>query len=503
MADAGSVSPTDVLPQSETPSATASHARSSPSMSAADSFPSTASSSRASPIPQDTEMTAKDKLIASQMLDDDERAELDETGSVAQTSESVPQSVAESEAEPEDGNAVVDKSTRPRHVPGPDGDIKTLLWVAPKRESVMSVLTKIKRLRGAIEDLCYYGLVPGPVLVRCALGTFNKTSPSNRILHPPVDVSNDQSTVEEFFSLRNNRNRNIFKPRVAALIHHHLNSTVTLGVDSAEADKFDVSVGFMCGNCARGLPRPFKSCRLAVINGLLFLRGTCTNCYAMGYEATCSCTRESKMYRSVKLPATSAPAPTIIPPFVVPPRSRAARPSALGTLEPKEIESSDTKFDPTKKFQRPYTSDLKQGLTKADKRELLKLLKDTKKEIIEAPEKSPKKLPKKSPKKSPKTPSPCKKATLYKKQTSSPRKKAAPAEHPVSPVTFGQSDRPSARVPSPPRTSHLSYIPPAAADKAPGLNNWDRSKSEEYQPGADDDKTEDEPSLSKKPRLDR
>jgi len=150
MADAGSVSPTDVLPQSEAPSATASHARSSPSMSAADSFPSTASSSRASPIPQDTEMTAEDELIASQMLDDDERAELDETGSVAQTSESVPQSVAESEAEPEDGNAVVDKSTRPRHVPGPDGDIETLLWVAPKRESVMSVLTKMSKLLSSL-----------------------------------------------------------------------------------------------------------------------------------------------------------------------------------------------------------------------------------------------------------------------------------------------------------------------------------------------------------------
>ncbi|RYO16511.1 hypothetical protein AA0111_g11377 [Alternaria arborescens] len=52
-------------------------------MSAADSFPSTASSSRASPIPQDTEMTAEDELIAFQMLDDDKRAELDETGSVA------------------------------------------------------------------------------------------------------------------------------------------------------------------------------------------------------------------------------------------------------------------------------------------------------------------------------------------------------------------------------------------------------------------------------------
>lgn len=226
------------------------------------------------------------------------------------------------------------------------------------------------------------------------------------------------------------------------------------------------------------------------------------------------------MYRSIKPPATSAPAPTIIPPFVVPPRSRAACPSALvlnplnalksyykdsiawGTLEPKEIESGDTKFNPTKKFQRPYTSDLKQGLTKANKRELLKLLKDTKKEIIEAPEKSPKKLPKKSLKKSPKTPLLCKKATLYKKQTSSPREKAAPAEHPVSPVTFSRSDCPLARVPSPPRTSHLSYILPAAANKALGLNNQDRSKSEEYQLGADNDKTEDKPSLSKKPRLD-
>ncbi|CAN9357318.1 unnamed protein product [Alternaria alternata] len=127
MANAGSVSPTNVLPQSETPSATASHARSSPSMSAADSFPSAASSSRASPIPQDTKMTAKDKLIASQMLDDNKRAELDETSSVAQTSESVPQSVAESKAKPKDSNAVVNKSTRPRHVPGLNGNIKTLL----------------------------------------------------------------------------------------------------------------------------------------------------------------------------------------------------------------------------------------------------------------------------------------------------------------------------------------------------------------------------------------
>jgi len=65
MADAGSVSPTNVLPQSKTPSATASHARLSPSMSAADSLPSAASSSRASPILQDTEITAEDELIAS------------------------------------------------------------------------------------------------------------------------------------------------------------------------------------------------------------------------------------------------------------------------------------------------------------------------------------------------------------------------------------------------------------------------------------------------------
>jgi len=35
------------------------------------------------------------------------------------------------------------------------------------------------------------------------------------------------------------------------------------------------------------------------------------------------------MYRPVKPPATSALAPTTIPPFVVPPRSRAARPLAL------------------------------------------------------------------------------------------------------------------------------------------------------------------------------
>jgi hypothetical protein len=33
------------------------------------------------------------------MLDDDERAELDETGSVAQTSESIPQSIAKSKNE--------------------------------------------------------------------------------------------------------------------------------------------------------------------------------------------------------------------------------------------------------------------------------------------------------------------------------------------------------------------------------------------------------------------
>ncbi|CAN9306085.1 unnamed protein product [Alternaria alternata] len=191
------------------------------------------------------------------------------------------------------------------------------------------------------------------------------------------------------------------------------------------------------------------------------------------------------MYGSVKAPATSAPALTIISPFVVPPRSCAACSLALvlnplnalksyykdsiawGTLEPKKMESGDTEFDPTKKFQRSYTSDLKQGLTKAKKRELLKLLKDTEKEIMEAPEKSPKK----SPKKSSKTPSPRKKATPRKKQTLLLRKKAAPAEHPVSPVTFSWSDCPLARVPSPPRTGHLSYILPAAADKALGLNN--------------------------------
>ena len=195
------------------------------------------------------------------------------------------------------------------------------------------------------------------------------------------------------------------------------------------------------------------------------------------------------MYRSVKLPATSAPAPTIIPLFVVPPYSRAACLLALvlnflnalksyykdsiaqSTLEPKEIESSNTKFNLTKKFQRPYTSDLKQGLTKANKRKLLKLLKDTKKEIIEAPKKLPKKLLKKSFKKSPKTPLLCKKATLYKKQTSSLRKKAAPAKHLVSPVTFSQSNCPLACVSSPPYTSYLFYILPTAANKALGLNN--------------------------------
>jgi hypothetical protein len=39
--------------------------------------------SSASRILQDTEMTAEDELIASQMLDDNERAELDKTGLVA------------------------------------------------------------------------------------------------------------------------------------------------------------------------------------------------------------------------------------------------------------------------------------------------------------------------------------------------------------------------------------------------------------------------------------
>ncbi|CAN9186186.1 unnamed protein product [Alternaria alternata] len=54
-------------------------------------------------------MTAEDELIASQMLDDDERAELDETGLVAQTSESVPQSNAKSVAEPKNEGAVEPK----------------------------------------------------------------------------------------------------------------------------------------------------------------------------------------------------------------------------------------------------------------------------------------------------------------------------------------------------------------------------------------------------------
>ena len=83
------------------------------------------------------------------------------------------------------------------------------------------------------------------------------------------------------------------------------------------------------------------------------------------------------MYKPIKLPATSALAPTTISSFVVPSYSCATYSLALvlnslnalksyykdsiaqSILEPKEIESSNTKFNSKKKFQRSYTSNLK------------------------------------------------------------------------------------------------------------------------------------------------
>ncbi|KAB2109262.1 hypothetical protein AG0111_0g2621 [Alternaria gaisen] len=527
MADAGSVSPTGDLSQSEAPSATAPPAHSPPSMSAADSPPSGASASRASSILQDTEMTTEDALVASQILEDDELAGLDETNSAAHASRNAFESASQSETDSENGSIVVDKTPRSRQVPGPSGDIETPLWVGPERHSVMSLLTKfivdtrdeeitlnwLERLRANIEQLCHDGFVPGPVLVRSALGTFNNISASTRVLIPPVDVSDSQSTVENFFSLLNRRNRNIFEPRVAALLHHHLNGAITLDLHPEHADEYDDGMDLMCGNCARGLSRPFNTCRLAVIDDLLFLRGTCTNCYAMGYEASCSCTRESKMYGPVKPPATVAPAPTSPPPSVVPPRFRAARPSALilnppnvlrshhkdsiawGKLGPEEMESGDTEFNPKKRFQPLDIGDPKKGFTKSQRAELLKLIKEAEKEVLNAPDRSPQK--------SPKTPSPRKKAAPRKKQTPSPRKRVSSAERSVSPVTFGRSDRPSARGSSPPRPGHLSYIPPAASDRLSVSDNQDGSESDAFRPDAVEDESEDKPSPPKKPRVRR
>ncbi|RYO22988.1 hypothetical protein AA0113_g12739 [Alternaria arborescens] len=99
MSNSSSASPTGVRHPSEAPSETVPPASRPLSLSSSSSPASESSSSRsssASRILQDTETTAEDELIASQMLDDDERAELDKTGSVAQTSESVPQSIAKS-----------------------------------------------------------------------------------------------------------------------------------------------------------------------------------------------------------------------------------------------------------------------------------------------------------------------------------------------------------------------------------------------------------------------
>ncbi|KAB2099542.1 hypothetical protein AG0111_0g12232 [Alternaria gaisen] len=383
MADAGSVSPTGDPSQSEAPSATAPPAHSPPSMSAADSPPSGASASRASSILQDTEMTTEDALVASQILEDDELAGLDETNSAAHASRNAFKSASQSETNSENGSIVVDKTPRSRHVPGPSGDIETPLWVGPERHSVMSLLTKfivdtrdkeitlnwLERLRANIEQLCHDGFVPGPVLVRSALGTFNNISASTRVLIPPVDVSDGQSTVENFFSLLNRRNRNIFEPRVAALLHHHLNGAITLDLHPEHADEYDDSMDLMCGNCARGLPRPFNTLRLAVIDDLLFLRGTSL---------------------------------ILNPPNAL--KSHHKDSIAWGKLGPKEMESGDTEFNPKKRFQPLDIGDPKKGFTKSQRAELLKLIKEAEKEVLNAPDRSPQK--------SPKTPSPRKKAAL-------------------------------------------------------------------------------------------
>ena len=93
MSNSSSASPTNVRHPSEAPLETVPPASRPLSLSSSSSPASKSSSSRsssASRILQDTEITAEDELIASQMLDDDERAELDETGSATQTSESGP-----------------------------------------------------------------------------------------------------------------------------------------------------------------------------------------------------------------------------------------------------------------------------------------------------------------------------------------------------------------------------------------------------------------------------
>ncbi|CAN9171293.1 unnamed protein product [Alternaria alternata] len=261
MSNSSSASPTGVRHPSEAPSESVPPASRPPSLSSSSSPASESSSSRsssASRILQDTKMTAEDELIASQMLDDDERAELDETGLVAQTSESVPQSNAESVAEPENEGAVEPEyadslldaydevwpdagkakpiSPTKHVVPGGLGRISIPLYQYPTGNSgVPHIISYLRRFQDEVITIDFLGRLQhylwtlrlsgeglGPSLVVLAqdlrLAHTSRRTDFHINTNSNVDLKDGFLTVSEYFRLGSNMARGIMTSDVEALL---------------------------------------------------------------------------------------------------------------------------------------------------------------------------------------------------------------------------------------------------------------------------------------------
>jgi hypothetical protein len=118
-----------------------------------------------------------------------------------------------------------------------------------------------------------------------------------------IQVSDDSSTVGDYFQLSKTRKRGIYDSRLDALILHHAPGGQYRGVIDPVAEEDSEDQSECCGRCkSDSFQKPFKSCMQLYRGDELLQEGVCSNCLAAAAAERCSYRRKFSELLSV-LPA--------------------------------------------------------------------------------------------------------------------------------------------------------------------------------------------------------
>ncbi|CAN9348536.1 unnamed protein product [Alternaria alternata] len=260
-------------------------------------------------------MTAEDELIASQMLDDDERAELDETG--LSNAESVAEPENEGAVEPEYADSLLDAYDEVWPDAGKAKPISPTKHVVPgglgrimrRFQDEVITIDFLGRLQHYLWTLRLSGEGLGPSLVVLAqdlrLAYTSRRTDFHINTNSNVDLEDGFLTVSEYFRLGSNMARGIMTSDVEALL-----LSVSYGMVAVDMINHH-GEGSACGRCqSERYYKAHTQCAIVYIDSLLYKGGCCLNCLRSSAMDSCSFRCVPPKRRSVVRSGPSEPLST-------------------------------------------------------------------------------------------------------------------------------------------------------------------------------------------------